>query len=78
MAREGYYYWLEWPKYLEVVDKAGMARYVNTGCLVIKTPLNKNLKNVMASLEDLGVRRARYGRYQTKNAGAGSANILPG
>ena len=55
MAREGYNYWLEWPKYLEVEDKAGMARYVNTGCLVIKTPLNKNLKNVMASLEDMGV-----------------------
>jgi sarcosine oxidase subunit beta len=55
MAREGYYYWLDWPQYLEVEDDAGMARYVNTGCLVTKTPLNKNLKNVMASLEDMGV-----------------------
>ena len=55
MAREGYYYWLKWPQYLEVEDPAGMARYVNTGCLVIKTPLNKNLKNVMVSLEDMGV-----------------------
>jgi sarcosine oxidase subunit beta len=55
MAREGYYYWLEWPKYLEVQDKAGMARYINTGCLVIKTTLNKNLKNVMASLDDMQV-----------------------
>ena len=55
MAREGYYYWIDWQKYLEVEDKAGMARYVNTGCLVIKTPLNKHLKNVMASLEDMGI-----------------------
>ncbi len=55
MAREGYYYWLEWAKHLEVEDPAGMARYVNTGCLVIKTALNKNLKNVMASLDDMGV-----------------------
>ena len=55
MAREGYYYWLQWPQYLRVKDKAGMARYVNTGCLVIKTPLNKNLKNVMLSLDDMGV-----------------------
>jgi len=55
MAREGYYYWLEWPQYLGVEDPAGMARYVNTGCLVIKTALNKNLKNVMASLDDMGV-----------------------
>ena len=58
MAREGYYYWLKWPEYLEVEDTAGMARYVNTGCLVIKTPLNKNLKNVMASLDNMGVEYA--------------------
>ena len=55
MAREGYHYWLEWPKYLGVKDKAGMARYINTGCLVVKTALNKNLKHVMASLDDMQV-----------------------
>jgi sarcosine oxidase subunit beta len=55
MAREGYYYWLNWPQYLEVEDDAGMARYVNTGCLVTKTQLNKSLKNVMASLDDMGI-----------------------
>jgi sarcosine oxidase subunit beta len=55
MAREGYYYWLDWPKYLGVEDPSGTVRYVNTGCLVMKTPLNKNLKNVMASLDDMGV-----------------------
>jgi sarcosine oxidase subunit beta len=55
MAREGYYYWLDWPKYLQAEDPAGMARYVNTGCLVMKTELNKNLQNVMASLDDMGV-----------------------
>ena len=55
MAREGYYYWLEWPQYLQVEDKSGMARYINTGCLVIKTALNKYLKNVMASLDNMGV-----------------------
>jgi sarcosine oxidase subunit beta len=55
MAREGYYYWLQWPQYLQVEDKSGMARYVNTGCLVIKTALNKYLKKVMASLDNMGV-----------------------
>ncbi len=55
MAREGFYYWLDWEKYLGVKDDTGMARYVNTGCLVMKTALNKDLKNVMASLDDLGV-----------------------
>lgn len=54
-AREGYYYWINWPEYLEVADELGLANYVNTGCLVIKTELNKYLKNVMASLDDLGI-----------------------
>jgi sarcosine oxidase subunit beta len=54
-AREGYYYWINWPEYLEVADELGLANYINTGCLVIKTELNKYLKNVMASLDDLGV-----------------------
>jgi sarcosine oxidase subunit beta len=55
LAREGYYYWIDWPKYLGVVDEAGMARYVNTGCLVIKTEKNHGLRHVMASLDDLKV-----------------------
>lgn len=55
MAREGYYYWIDWPKYLETVDEAGMAKYINCGCLVIKTPLNKNLVNVKRSLDELGI-----------------------
>jgi sarcosine oxidase subunit beta len=55
MAREGYYYWIDWPKYLETVDEAGLAKYINCGCLVIKTPLNKNLVNVKRSLDELGI-----------------------
>lgn len=61
MAREGYYYWIDWEGYLGARDETGMARYVNTGCLVMKTPFNKNLKNVMASLDDLGVRYEELG-----------------
>jgi sarcosine oxidase subunit beta len=55
IARESYYYWLGWDKYLQVKDEHGMAKYVNTGCLVIKTEKNKYLKNVMASLDELSV-----------------------
>ncbi|MGD8881502.1 MAG: FAD-dependent oxidoreductase [Desulfobacterales bacterium] len=54
-AREGYYYWINWPGYLDVEDELGLATYMNTGCLVIKTKLNQYLKNVMTSLDDLGV-----------------------
>ena len=55
MAREGYFYWLDWPKYLETTDRQGLVKYVNTGCLVTKTDKNNYLKNVMTSLAELGV-----------------------
>jgi len=55
MARESYFYWLNWETYLGVKDPRGMIRYINHGCLVTKTEKNKYLKNVMASLDELGV-----------------------
>jgi sarcosine oxidase subunit beta len=55
MAREGYYYWLDWPKYLGFVDETGLVKYVNFGVLVMKTEKNYYLKNVMAALDDLCV-----------------------
>ncbi len=55
MARESYFYWLNWEKYLGVKDAKGMIKYINHGCLVTKTEKNKYLKNVMASLDELGV-----------------------
>ncbi|MCF8076820.1 MAG: FAD-binding oxidoreductase [Desulfotignum sp.] len=55
LAREGYYYWLDWPKYLETGDPEGMAYYRNTGALVIKTEINKNLAHVKKALQALSV-----------------------
>lgn len=55
LAREGYYYWLDWTRYLDVEDPDGMAYYKNTGALVFKTELNHNLDKVKASLRALGV-----------------------
>jgi sarcosine oxidase subunit beta len=55
MAREGYYYWIDWPKYLKYVDETGLVQYINTGCLVIKTEKNHYLEKVMASLDELCV-----------------------
>ena len=55
LAREGYYYWLNWPRYLNVQDPDGMAYYKNTGAMVFKTEVNDNLVKVMASLDELGV-----------------------
>ncbi len=55
MAREGYFHWIDWGRFLGVVDEVGMAKYVNTGCLVVKTAKNHHLAKVVASLEQLGV-----------------------
>ena len=55
LAREGYYYWLDWNRYLKVIDPAGMAYYRNTGAMVFKSDLNHNLAPVMKSLDALGV-----------------------
>lgn len=70
MAREGYYYWLDWPKYLGTADPTGLVKYVNTGCLVIKTEKNHYLKKVMASLDELHV------CYQELDA-QGVAQLMP-
>jgi sarcosine oxidase, subunit beta len=55
LAREGYYYWLNWPRYLNFQDPDGMAYYKNTGAMVFKSSVNNNLINVMSSLDKLGV-----------------------
>ena len=55
LARESYYHWLDWARYLGVEDEMGLARYVNTGCLLFKTEKNHQLRRVMASLEEVGV-----------------------
>ena len=55
MAREGYYYWLDWPRYLGAVDPTGMVKYINTGAMVMKTEKNKYLTNVKAALDELHV-----------------------
>ena len=55
LAREGYYYWLDWNRYLNVIDPDGMAYYKNTGAMVFKSEVNNNLVNIKTSLDKLGV-----------------------
>ncbi|MCP4022669.1 MAG: FAD-binding oxidoreductase [Desulfobacteraceae bacterium] len=55
LAREGYYYWINWPRYLNVKDPDGMAYYKNTGAMVFKSEVNKDLIPVKKSLDSLGV-----------------------
>ncbi|BBO72005.1 FAD-dependent oxidoreductase [Desulfosarcina alkanivorans] len=55
LAREGYYYWLDWKRYLKTPDPTGMASYKNTGNLIFKTEVNRNLENVKAALDEMGI-----------------------
>lgn len=55
MAFEGYHDWRDWNDYLGVVDPAGMARFVECGTLVMKTPHNRFLSPVMAMSDELGI-----------------------
>ncbi|HGG06340.1 MAG TPA: FAD-binding oxidoreductase [Aliiroseovarius sp.] len=51
-AWEGYHYWRDWPAYLGLGSDAGLARFRQCGCLVMKTPENdfmaKHLENSRA------------------------------
>ena len=44
LAWEGYHYWHEWARYLEADDERGLAKFVECGCLVMKTELNGHLE----------------------------------
>jgi len=42
-AWEGFHYWRDWPEYLEVNDKRPLSKFVQTGCLVMKSESNGHL-----------------------------------
>lgn len=54
-AYEGYSYWHDWANYLEIADERGLAKFRETGCLVIKTPQNEFMKKHVANCDELGI-----------------------
>ena len=42
-AWEGYHYWRDWVDYLELGDGGDLAKFRETGCLVMKTEMNGHL-----------------------------------
>ena len=55
LAWEGYHYWREWAKYLEADDERGLAKFVECGCLVMKTAHNGHLDKHVRLSEALGI-----------------------
>lgn len=54
IAYESHFYWNDWAAFLDAEDERGLARYVNCGCVVMKTEGNKFLAPVMATMEAIG------------------------
>ncbi len=71
LAYEGWHYWQNWQDYVGVRDEAGMIEYHNTGCLVIKTDHNHQLKIACDVMDKIG---CDYRHVATENI----ADYLPG
>jgi sarcosine oxidase subunit beta len=56
IAYEGYRYWMDWENYLEVEDERGLANYINTGCVVVKTERNNYLKPLCKNLDRMDIK----------------------
>lgn len=53
-AFEGYHYWRDWAEYLGLAGSADLARFVECGCLVMKTDVNGHLAKHMENSAALG------------------------
>ena len=54
-AYEGYFYWRDWADYLEVADELGLAKFRETGCLVMRTPQNDRMERHVAHCRALDI-----------------------
>ena len=54
MAYESHFYWQNWESFLGAEDERGLARYINCGCLVMKTERNGYLQNAIDIMEEIG------------------------
>lgn len=55
LAYEGYHYWKHWPEHLGLPEGRPLARFVETGSVVIKTEENQHLAPVCAMMRRLGI-----------------------
>ncbi len=54
LAYESHFYWKDWANFLGTQDERGLARYVNCGCLVLKTEGNDYLRRAETIMEEIG------------------------
>ncbi len=54
IAYESHFYWKDWKDFLGFPDERGLARYVDCGCLVMKTEGNGMLRHAMELMTEIG------------------------
>lgn len=54
LAYESHFYWKDWANFLGVEDERGLARYVDCGCLVMKTNGNGMLRHALELMAEIG------------------------
>ena len=54
-AWEAWHYWKEWEEYLETDDERGAAKYIDCGCVVMKTEHNGRLEKHLRLSNELGI-----------------------
>ncbi|MDJ0684687.1 MAG: FAD-dependent oxidoreductase [Alphaproteobacteria bacterium] len=54
-AYEGYHYWRDWADYLEAPASAELAKFLETGCLVMRTDQNAMMESHMAHCNALHI-----------------------
>ena len=54
IAYESHFYWRDWADFLGAPDERGLARYVNCGCIVMKTEGNKRLAHILEIMDTIG------------------------
>ena len=54
-AFEAWHYWKEWAEYLETDDERGLAKYIDCGCVVMKTEHNGGLEKHLRLSRELGI-----------------------
>ncbi|MFQ5467956.1 MAG: NAD(P)/FAD-dependent oxidoreductase [Kiloniellaceae bacterium] len=54
LAFESHFYWRDWPAFIGVEDERGLARYVDCGCIVMKTEGNGHLASILETMDRIG------------------------
>lgn len=66
MAYEGFKYWLNWETYLDdVTDEKGLAKYMNTGSILLKSE-GHDWRKVQANYDEIGVQYEEWNNDKIK------------